>query len=225
VSNHVTIINNDIKNSEILKPVLKGAEIKRYFVKDFNNYIILTKKGVKINNYPDIYQYLKQHQNKLEQVYEAKHGQKKWYELRNCSYYDSFSKPKLIWTRLSNINSFAISENDEYSIDSTSFATGENLAYYSSILNSKVIFFYFKLGSVIWGKDGIKWFGEYFDKIPIIQISKEDQQPFIDKVNEILELKKADSKADTRQLENEIDQMVYELYGLTEDEIRIVDGE
>jgi hypothetical protein len=60
--------------------------------------------------------------------------------------------------------------------------------------------------------------------LPIKEISKESQQPFIDKVNEILLLKAEDSKTDTQVLEQEIDAMVYELYGLSAEEIAIVEG-
>ena len=84
--------------------------------------------------------------------------------------------------------------------------------------------FYFKLGSVIWGKDGIKWFGKYFDNIPIPQISIEEQQQIIELVNKILAAKKENPKADTSQLENEIDKLVYKLYNLTLEEIKIIES-
>jgi len=217
------LILKNPKNSEIIKPVLKGAEIKRYEVKDFNNYIIVTKTGVEIENYPDIYEYLVENKKELESVYEAKKGMKKWFELRKCSYYDSFEDEKLIWTRLSSINSFAISTKKEYSIDSTSFATGQNLKYYCALLNSKLTFFYFKLGSVIWGSDGIKWFGEYFDSIPIVKLEPEKMKPFINLYDKITLLKQQSSDNTTSDLENQIDQLVYKLYNLTEEEIKIVE--
>jgi hypothetical protein len=62
------------------------------------------------------------------------------------------------------------------------------------------------------------------ENLPVKKISKESQQPFIDKVNEILLLKAEDSKTDTQVLEQEIDAMVYELYGLSAEEIAIVEG-
>ncbi|MDC0177600.1 BREX-1 system adenine-specific DNA-methyltransferase PglX [Polaribacter sp.] len=218
------MININSKNSEILKPVLKGAEIKRYFTKDYSNYIILSKTNIDIEEYPEVYTYLEKHRAKLENVYEARKGSKKWYELRNCSYYDSFVQEKLIWTKLASINSFAISSKSEYSIDSTSFAIGSNLRYYSAILNSKLIFFYFKLGSVVWGKDGIKWFGDYFDSLPIIVSSDGDILKVESIVNKVLSIREDNPKADTSILEEEIDQMVYKLYGLTSDEIKIVEN-
>jgi adenine-specific DNA-methyltransferase len=219
-----SMINLNNKNRELLKPVIKGAEIKRYYIKDYSNYIILSKTNIKFDEYPEVFDYLTKHKTKLENVYEAKKGMKKWYELRKCSYYESFIQEKLIWTKLSNINSFAISTQSEYSIDSTSFAIGNNLRYYSAILNSKLIFFYFKLGSVIWGKDGIKWFGDYFDNIPIVESSQTEINNIESKVNTIISHKLNNQEADTTALEKEIDVMVYELYGLTEEEITIVEN-
>lgn len=171
-----------------------------------------------------MYEYLVENKKELENVYEAKKGMKKWFELRKCSYYDSFEDEKLIWTRLSSINSFAISTKKEYSIDSTSFATGQNLKYYCALLNSKLTFFYFKLGSVIWGSDGIKWFGEYFDSIPIIKLTPEEMKPFLNLYDDILSLKQQSSESDTSDLENQIDQLVYQLYDLTEEEIKIIES-
>ncbi len=216
-----SLISKDVRNAEIIKPVLKGAEIKRFEVKDFNNYILLTKTGVQIENYPDVLELLSKSKNELENVYEAKNGTKKWYELRKCSYYSSFEEEKLIWTRLSSINSFAISNQKEISIDSTSFATGRNLKFYCALLNSKVTYFYFKLGSVIWGTDGIKWFGEFFDSIPIRIIEENSMTPFCDLIDQIAVMKK--NNTDTSSLEAQIDQLVYQLYELTPEEIDIIE--
>ena len=176
--NEAKSIFKEKKSYEVLKLVFKGAEIKRWRCKRPNNYIFYTYTGIDIEKYPEVLSYLEKYKESLEKVYEARKGQKKWYELRKCSYYESFSKPKIIWTRLSNINSFAISEGGEFSIDSTSFAVGNHLKYYCTILNSSVVFFYFKLGGVIWGKDGIKWFGDYFDKIPVLKPTHDNQNCF-----------------------------------------------
>ena len=65
----------------------------------------------------------------------------------------------------------------------------------------------------------------YIGKLPVKDISLKSQQPFITLVSQILSLKQSDPQADTSALEAEIDQMVYKLYGLTEDEIKIVEGQ
>ncbi|HOV14221.1 MAG TPA: hypothetical protein PK771_08055 [Spirochaetota bacterium] len=60
--------------------------------------------------------------------------------------------------------------------------------------------------------------------MPIKQISDKEQLPFIELVDKILDIKKENHSADTTELERQIDRMVYELYGLTEEEIRIVEN-
>lgn len=217
------IIAEDPLSEEIIKPVLKGANIKRYSILEPKQYLIYTYTDVEINKYKGVFNYLNQFKAELEDVYEAKNNQKKWYELRKCAYYDKFFQTKLVWTRLSNVNAFSISVNSELSIDSSSFAVSKDAEYLSAILNSKVVLFYFKLGSVIWGKDGIKWFGNYFDNIPIPVISKDEQKPILKLVNKILSIKKENPEADTTEIENELDQLVYQLYELTEEEIQIIE--
>lgn len=230
-ANHIFIIDEDKRqelimehpsSEEILLPVLKGANIKRYHINDASHYLIFSYRGIDILEYPAVYNYLLKYRTELEEVYEAKHGQKQWYELRNCSYYDKFSMKKLIWTRLSNQNTFSISTAGEFTVDSTSFAVGSNLEYLLAVLNSKTVYFYFKLGSVIWGKNGIKWFGSYFDNIPIPDISEIKQSQFVKLVDTIID--KKNQSIDTSTLETEIDHLVYGLYGLTEEEIAIVEG-
>src|ERR1035437_749416 len=216
------IITSDPISAEIIRPVLKGADIKRYQILTPKEYIIYSYTGIQIDKYQGVYNYLKYFKNQLEDVYEAKNAQKKWYELRKCSYYEKFFETKLVWTRLSNRNAFAISEKGEFTVDSSSFAISKDIKYLIGILNSNAVFQYFKLGSVIWGKDGIKWFGSYFDNIPIPKINYEQQIPIIKIVDQILFTKKSDTSANTSALEAEIDLLVYELYGLTEEEIQIV---
>ena len=64
----------------------------------------------------------------------------------------------------------------------------------------------------------------YLSKLPVKEISIEEQRPFIEKVDQILTLKQSNPFADTSLLEREIDLMVYELYGLSEEEIGVVEG-
>jgi hypothetical protein len=232
-ANNIFVINSSIKEKlckedasslEIIKPILRGRDIKRFGISWSGDWIIFTKRGINIEQYPAIKKYLTYYQKELEPGIGRKPGNYKWYEIQDITaFWTKFEKKKLIWTRLSNANTFAISQNEEFSLDSTSFAVTNDAEYLCGILNSKVVLFYFKLGSVIWGKDGIKWFGKYFDYIPIPQISIEEQQQIIELVNKILAAKKENPKADTSQLENEIDQLVYKLYNLTPEEIKIIE--
>lgn len=218
-------INKNDRNKEILKPLLRGANIRNYWIKQSNEYIILTRIGVKMENYPEVYEYLKKHKNKLSEVWEAKKGTKKWYELRQCSFYHEFEKEKIIWGQISARNHFAISTEKEYSLNSTFIATGKNLKYYCAVLNSKAFLFYVKLGAVIWGKDGIKWLGDYFfnSPIPIYNCDNENHEKIQNLVDKILEIKKENPNAKIEKLESKIDNLVYQLYELSEEEIKIIE--
>ena len=117
--------------------------------------------------------------------------------------------------------------DDDYTVKNTAHIFIPNKDYSSkylvAILNSRLIGYYFS--------NKFSEHDKVFPKaklgqcrlLPIKETLKENQQPFIDKVNEILTLKSQDPKADTLALEQEIDVMVYKLYGLSEEEIKIVE--
>ena len=244
--NSVFIINEDIKNGilrmdqasdKLIRPIAKGEHIKRWSLTWSNSYLVYTYTGIDIKKYPGIFNYLSKYKYDLENVWEAKHGKKKWYELRGCNYYSEFEKEKIMYTRLSNINSFMISTNGEFCLDSAGIIVTSDNKYYCAILNSRLIHFYFKMVSVIWGKDGIKWFGRSFDNIPIYEVEHGNSSEvhihdnIVSLVDQILAITKdkdylsnPTKQAEVKEPERQIDQMVYELYGLTPEEIAVVEG-
>lgn len=96
-----------------------------------------------------------------------------------------------------------------------------DLRYLLGVMNSK---YASVLLDTIRGTGNIDINPEYIRNIPIPSASKEQQNPIIDLVDKILAAKKADNSANTSAMEAEIDRFVYELYGLTEEEIKIVEG-
>ena len=115
-----------------------------------------------------------------------------------------------------------LSESTVFCTNSTNYISDENennLKYLLSILNSKLINYFFKTTST-----NTNVTGNELENIPIIFSNSINQQPFIKLVNEILTLKKQDPKTDTSLQEQAIDLMVYDLYDLTSDEIAIVES-
>ena len=102
--------------------------------------------------------------------------------------------------------------------------TGKNLKYLLSILNSKLAKWYFNEISTSSGMGTNRWLKYKVEQLPIKDISEEEQIPFESLVEKILAAKQRDPAADTRALEAEIDRLVYALYGLTPEEIEIVEG-
>ena len=102
--------------------------------------------------------------------------------------------------------------------------TGESLKYLCAILNSALITWFIQNTALTTGLDLTQWKRLVVESLPIAKIFTANQSPFIDLVDHILTLKTADQNADVSELESEIDQIVYLLYGLTNDEIAIVEG-
>ena len=102
------------------------------------------------------------------------------------------------------------------SVNYCRFLSNINPRYALALLNSSLLNYIFKLQSTNSNVNGYE-----VDNLPLI--IADNQVPYIDIVNEILEVKKSDIQADTKELENQIDLLIYKLYDLTYDEVLIVD--
>ena len=101
---------------------------------------------------------------------------------------------------------------------------GMNTKFLLGILNSSTIRFYLNQIAGTSGMGTNRWINNYVKEFPIPEITQKHQRPFIHLVDRILQAKDADAKADTSALETEIDRLVYDLYGLTEEEMAAVEG-
>lgn len=221
------LIQQDSKNSEIIKPLLRGKDIKRYGY-DFENwYIINTHNGVREEglkridvkkNYPFIYEHLKQWQSQLEErLDKGEH----WTNLRNCAFLLEFEKPKIVWIEISDRANFTYDDKGMYLTNSAYFLTCKtdkaSLKYLLAILNSKVADFYFSQKTARIAGGRMRYTKQYVEQIPVPEISFEEQKPFIELVNFILFLKKQQLTDSTDRImsfffEHVIDVAVAELY-------------
>ncbi len=245
------LITEDPKSSEIIKPFTIGRDIKRYKTPDNEGkFLIFTYHGINIQKYPAIGNYLKQFKNELMpkphdwvggEWIGRKPGSYQWYEIQDTiDYYAEFEKPKIIVPAIVKNGSYAFDRNNVYSNDKTTIIPTNDL-YLLGILNSKVSdFVIFSIAST---KQGgfYEYKPMYISKIPIRTINFSDpldksrHDRMVALVTQILDLNKKLLEARleqektmlSRQIEATdaaIDKLVYELYGLTEEEIRIVEG-
>ena len=138
------LIKEDEKSEAVIRPILKGREIERYFAEWSNDYLINVHNGIKeigldpidINKYPSIKKHLDS--DELWERVKLRQDQGNTpYNLRNCAYLYEFKKEKVIWKRIGSIMRFAYSDEEMYSLDSTCIATGEKIKYLTALLNSK----------------------------------------------------------------------------------------
>jgi type II restriction/modification system DNA methylase subunit YeeA len=227
------LIEKDPKSAEIIKPILRGRDVRRYTANFADLYLICTfpTKKIDIEDYPAIKKYLLSFGKKrLEQSGEKgsrKKTNNKWFEVQDSiAYYPEFEKEKIIYSEIVQQQQFYYDESRFY-VEATNFLmTGKDLKYLIAMLNSNFITWAFKkfyAGGGL-GEKGFRYKKLFLNELPIPKISESAQQPFIDKVNAILERKRRDAFADISDLESQIDAMVYELYELSEAEIQIVEG-
>jgi adenine-specific DNA-methyltransferase len=246
----IELINLNAKNSEIIKPLLRGKDIKRYGFEYTNWYTLFIPWHFPLHNdksianssdkaelafqnqYPAVYNHLLQYKNELSNRNQTETGIRyEWYALQRygADFWENYEKPKIVWIEISDRANYAYDDKGMYLTNSAYFLTCKNdnvsLKYLLALLNSKVADYYFSQKTARIAGGRMRYTKQYVERIPIPQISEEAQQPFISLVDQILSAKQANPQADTSPLEREIDMLVYRLYGLTEDEIRIVEGE
>ena len=187
------LINADFKNSEVIKPLLRGRDIKKYDINFAELYLINIHNGTKnteainINDYPKIKEWLDTFEPKLSK--RSDKG-KTPYNLRNCAYLDNFEKEKIIYAEMVQSPQFYY-DKDGYNILNTAYLiVGKNLKYLIAFLNSNFITYAFKKyysGGGL-GKNGLRYIRNFVEKLPIKPY--ENETYLEDKVTEILAINK-----------------------------------
>ena len=128
------------RTAELIRPILRGRDIKRYGYVDNGLFLINTHNGIRnklpridINDYPAVKTHLDQYWDRIST--RADKGDTP-YNLRNCAYLEDFSKPKIIWKRIGSILRFSYDSKGCLGLDSTCFATGQHIEYLCCVLNS-----------------------------------------------------------------------------------------
>ena len=167
------LLDADLKNAEIFKPILRGRDVQRYGYRYENLWLINAHNGIRNfgikgidvpNDYASIFKYLNQFQ---PQIASRSDQGDHWYNLRNCTYFLEFEKPKVIWGELSNLPKFTYDRHCFYIDVTLFFMTGERLKYFLAILNSKVGEWYFNQISTTSGMGTNRWKKYKIEQLPI----------------------------------------------------------
>ena len=203
------------RTAELIRPILRGRDIKRYGYNWANLWLINTHNGIRgklervhIEDYPAIKAHLDQYWDRISK--RADKGDTP-YNLRNCAYLEDFSKQQIVWIELSDEPKFSYVQN-VMSVNTVFFLTGEHVLHILGLLNSKLITWYFKhcIGTTS-GVGTNRWLKYTIEQIPIAPINIGIEQL----VNQIC------SNLDTT-IDRKIDDMVCKQYGLDEEEISFI---
>jgi hypothetical protein len=248
------LIKMDKRSAKIIKPLLCGRDIKRYAPFDSQKYLIFAKQGIVINDYPAVKEYLEQFHQRLrpkpkdwvskdDKTWKGRtSGTYKWYELQTTvAYFKEFETPKIIFPDIA-LRMQATLDWEGMYLTNTVYMIPQDDKYLLAILNSSLSHFIFsKMNAKIRG-NYLRFFSQYTERLPIYRIDKSnkaDKKPHDDIVrcvDQLLKLYEEKSEvllsARIKQIEDKIahyedkiNETVYQLYGLTDEEIKIVEGE
>ncbi len=215
------LVAADRNSADIIKPILRGRDIRRYRASWARRWLIDTHNGygdvpgINVNNYPAVKLHLDGFYAQLERR-QDKGGTP--YNLRSCAYYPEFAKEKLFWMDMAPEARFAYSDTDTFCNDKGFILTGPSLKFLCAVLNSQLTTWFVRHTGLTTGMGLTQWKRFVVERIPVPQLDAAQQAPFIDLVDRILAAKDADPNADTSHQEWEIDRLVYDLYGLTGEE-------
>jgi len=243
------IIGNFIKDTEerkiekgIMKPFLKGKDVQRfsspskslfilfpYSVSSLGKSTIMTENEIS-QNYPNAYSWLKE----TEEIHRKKDNKSTndnfWYRYARNQGIDFIELPKLSSMEICANHPNVIFNTDNFYHNTKVYSwykkttTKESYETLLAIANSKLLWWFLKItGDTLQG-DARTFKTNYLNPFPLpdeIEIGIE--QNIIMKVNEVISMNKINDDANTLNLEKEIDSLVYKIYGLTEEEINVIE--
>ncbi|QJX48344.1 class I SAM-dependent DNA methyltransferase [Hymenobacter taeanensis] len=217
------LISEDPKSAEIIKPFLAGRDVKRYQLPKADKYLIYTPWSLKITDYLAIEKHLKQHFDVLSNRPEVLARRYPWYALSRyaAEYVDDFAKSKIVIAAFSQNAPYAYDTDGCFSNDKTTIIPSNDLFLLGALNSSSVDFFFKSIASTKAG-GYFEYKPMYLSQLPIPTATAEQQAPIVVLVEQVLAAKAADATADTQPLEQQIDALVAELYGLTPEETALL---
>lgn len=213
-------------------------------IKSKKKFIIFARRGIDISQYPSSLRHLEQFRSELspkkikEQEIGRKPGSYKWYEIQDSTdYYAEFEKPKIIWGNLATRSTFSLDETNGYYVNNPACILPTNSRYVLGVLNSKLMSYFLK--SICAERQGgfIEQKPVYVSQVPIKKPTKTEEIEVTQLVDKMLQLnekllrigaKLTDERAriedEIKKTDAEIDDRVYEIYGITDAEKKIIES-
>ena len=229
------LIKEDPRSAEIIRPILRGRDIKRYQYNFAELYVIalFPSRHYDIDDFPAVKKYFltefgiprleqsgKRHIVDGVPIKSRKKTNNKWFETQDSiNYWDDFSKQKIVWGNLCLSAQFALAQKDIY-VNAPSPMIVPGNKYILAILNSKIGDWYIRRLGVTRNGGYFEYKPMFVEKLPIPQIGNDQQVPFALLVDQIMKAK--ENKEDTKLLEQQIDNLAFALYGLNDEEINYI---
>jgi hypothetical protein len=199
------LITQDPASAEIIKPLVVGDDVRKWHTRDKGKWLIVTKIGIDIKNYPAIFKHLQQWQLQLEKRCDKGNH---WWELRACAYYDSFDRPKIIYPVMAQTSRFTFDTSGAFTNDKA-FTIPVNDLFLLGVINSSHVWKYLTNAcSELLGKS-LELRSIYMNRVPIPQASEIERKQISKLVQKCLDARGVGCE----RWEREIDVLVGRLYG------------
>jgi hypothetical protein len=216
--------SEDINSKRLIKRLSRGDDIRKWHIRNSNLFIIYTYQGLNIDDFPAIRNYLLQFKSELE----SRALNQPWWQLQQAQNRTGiWENIKIVYPDICKESRFTSDSNGIY-IDMKGFIIPVKNYFLLGLLNSKVVWWFLKQTCAVLGDPNsagrLQLKRQYVELIPIPNASEDQKNHISELVEQILLFKKSDPSTNVDVFETEIDQAVYDLYMLTEDEIKIVEG-
>ncbi len=238
------LIREHKSSAEVLKPYLRGCDVKRWQAEPSDLWLLFipwhfplhadptiqgasnaAEKEFK-KKYPAVYEHLLKFKAELAARNAAETGIRyEWYALQRwgSEYSHEFEAPKIITGRFMKAATFAYDDKGYYNNNANSFIAGAR-PFLAGILNSLTAWWVLRQICTDLQNGYLQAHNKNLSEIPIPAATPAQQTEIETLVENILALKKENPAADVSALEAEIDRLVYKLYGLTDEEVKIVEN-
>lgn len=214
------LVDEDPTLESIFYKVLRGRDIAKYRTNFAGLWIIATKNEIDVPaSHPGLAEYFELSNIALAGKVKSRSDQgRHWMNLRDCSYYPLIESEKIIWSELSAEGRFARSGPDEYILDTAYLVNTVHVEYLLAILNSKVVLAFMKQAASRLGEHGIRWKRHVVDQIPIPPVDLVPSE-VVERIKELVLARENANDDDSSGLEQEIDSLVFHVYGLSHTEV------
>ena len=215
------LIAEDPKSAEIIRPILRGRDIKRYGYNFAGLYLIATHNGIpekgisriKVEDYPAVKRHLDKYRREIKARYDKGDTP---YNLRSCAYWEDFSKQKIIWGEISDRTKFALDTKGQFAPEATTFLmTGSHLEFLLCYLNSLFSEYLFSKIGTTTGMGTVRWKKFKLESLCVLNWSLEREKKLIPLLSQL--------QINGTQDERMLNSAIYELIGLTQEEISFIE--
>jgi len=222
------LIAEDPCSAEVIKPWLRGRDVKRWQPPEGNLFIVFLPRGTRVSNYPAVEKHLLKYKDDLipKKSPTDKRGRKpgnyKWYETQDSvPHHTEFEQPKIVWPDIAKRCEFTLDTSGSY-LDMTLFTIVQPELYLLGILNSVVTEWVLKRTASTIQHGFLRFKRIYLDDLPIPEATPAQRTAIESLVRELLDAEGQGPQV--AEWERELNALVYGLYGLTGEEIAIVEG-